>query len=388
MKAISLFSGCGGDTLGMENAGFKVVAFSEFNKKSIESHIANFPDSVLLKDGNVTDITKLKDSVFEPYSGQIDLLFSGFPCQGFSTAGKKKSTDPRNQLFNQFVRVVRITQPKFIIGENVTGLLSMKSGPKEDDPFMIRLIEKEFADIGYTIFWRVQEAVAYGVPQNRKRLILVGYKTIPLDPEPFWAKVAEFGAAKVRPRMIDFVQKSLEGAFELVDAAVPPGFENVALNLEGSVYVTGTPHPYVVLKATSFNVTYNEKTYERLLSCGKRDSPVHSEILDLKVPCKTIICTYDHQPRLLVGLIANGKKYVRCLLPDELKMIQGFHESFKVCGSVKDSVVQIGNAVPPPLIECVALTLKSYLVPEPVVPKKQAPRRQKAKVAPQESPHT
>jgi hypothetical protein len=79
-KAISLFSGCGGDSLGLEKAGFKVVAFNEFKSAPISTHLANFPDSVLLKDSNgATDITKIPDSVFEAYK-DISVVFAGFPC--------------------------------------------------------------------------------------------------------------------------------------------------------------------------------------------------------------------------------------------------------------------------------------------------------------------
>lgn len=73
MKAISLFSGCGGDTVGMTNAGFNVVAYNEFKKPAIESHKLNFPDSKLLEDKS-PDITKIPDSVFEPYKDNIDLV--------------------------------------------------------------------------------------------------------------------------------------------------------------------------------------------------------------------------------------------------------------------------------------------------------------------------
>ena len=80
--AVSLFSGCGGDTLGMERAGGKVIAFSEINKAAIQTHMANFPDSVLLCDpaSGSGDITKIPDEVFVQYKGRADVIFAGFPC--------------------------------------------------------------------------------------------------------------------------------------------------------------------------------------------------------------------------------------------------------------------------------------------------------------------
>jgi DNA (cytosine-5)-methyltransferase 1 len=367
-RAISLFSGCGGDTLGLERAGFHVAAFNEFNAAAAHTHLTNFPNSVSLMEPNkkFTDITKVPDSVFEPYKDTIDLVFAGFPCQGFSKAGKKSANDPRNQMFRQFVRVVKAVKPKYMIGENVVGLLSMKSGPNDDDPLMLDVIKQAFDEIGYTLTHQVLEADEFGVPQSRKRLLIVGWnreKATPLPVESFWSAVTTWGASQTLPMMKSFVKPTLENALLLDPRAIPEDFASVAIPVSQDLEVTGTPHSYVVLKAQSFNETYQDKTYGRLLSCGKRESAIHSEIIDLTKPSKTIICTYDHQPRLLVGLLKpDGKAYARCLLPDELKQIQGFPADFILTGSEKEKIVQVGNAVPPALVEAVARQLISYLV--------------------------
>jgi DNA (cytosine-5)-methyltransferase 1 len=349
MKAISLFSGCGGDTLGLERAGYKVVAFSEFNKAAIASHLANFPDSEhLVGPSNISDITKIPNEVFAKYKDQIDIVFAGFNCQGFSRAGKRKVTDPRNQLFQQFVRATDQIKPRFIIGENVTGLVSMKSGPNEDDPLMLDIIRQAFRQIGYELTYKVLEANEYGVPQKRKRILIVGWKSGAFDVASYWAAVTAHGASKTLPRMRSFVTKSMDGAFLLTPQILPQGFRDVALEVPDCATVEGKHHPFVELKAN-----------ERLLSCSKRDSPVHSEIINLDLPSKTIICTYDHQPRLLLGLKKpNGHCYTRTLLPLELKQIQGFPAEYIITGSIKEQITQIGNAVPPQLVEAVATVLK------------------------------
>lgn len=357
MNVLSLFSGCGGDTLGMKQADFNVVAYSEFKAPAIESHQANFPDSILIKDkaGKTTDITKIEDGQFEPYKG-VKLVFAGFPCQGFSKAGKKSVTDPRNQMFRHFVRVVKITAPPFFIGENVTGLTSMKSGPNENDPLMLDLIRTAFAEIGYGLTYKVLETLAFGVPQKRKRCLLVGWHmaTVPSFNEvAFWTSVVAAGAAKAVPVMRSFIKTTLEGAYKVPETSVPENFARYALPIAEDQEPTGTPHPYLILK-----------TNTNLLSCSKRVSPIHSEVIDIDSPSKTIICTYDHQPRLYIGYRKpSGACYVRTLLPDELKQIQGFPADYKVLGNLKDQVVQIGNAVPPPLIESIATTLKNMIVP-------------------------
>jgi DNA (cytosine-5)-methyltransferase 1 len=352
--ALSLFSGAGGDTLGLEQAGFKVIAFNEFNKAAIQTHKANFPDSVLLQnEKGETDINKVPSEVFAAYRNKVNIVFAGFPCQGFSRAGKKNASDPRNQMFRQFVRVVKETQPQFVIGENVTGLVKMKSGPNEDDPLMLDLILEAFREIGYELTYQVLEATDFGVPQKRKRILLIGWKKEGgphLIPSEFWPAITAEGAKQKAPMVQSFVRAVLENAYLLKEDEVPEGFDANAIPVPSIAKVSGKPHPFIALKAG-----------EKLLSCTKRDSPVHSEVMDLKKPSKTIICTYDHQPRLLVGLKKGTERYVRCLLPDELKQIQGFPKDFQVLGNEKEKVVQIGNAVPPGFVRAVATVLRRSL---------------------------
>jgi DNA (cytosine-5)-methyltransferase 1 len=287
-------------------------------------------------------------------------------CQGFSSAGKRKAADPRNQMYLQFVRAVKAVKPAFFIGENVTGLVSMKSGPKEDDPLVLNLIKKAFADIGYDLTHEVLEATDFGVPQKRKRIVLVGWDTSRFpnfSAASFWAGLSSPLTGQA-PKLRHFIKPSMDGAFEVPAANIPVDFPTYALPIPQDAQPEGAPHPYVKLKASASDETYGGKDFDSLLSCAKRDSPVHSEIIDLDAPSKTIICTYDHQPRLLVGLRKpDGTAYVRTLLPDELKQIQGFPADFKLSGNKKDQIVQVGNAVPPPMIQAVATQLKSLLQP-------------------------
>ena len=114
-------------------------------------------------------------------------------------------------------------------------------------------------------------------------------------------------------------------------------------------------HPYLLSKinASQIDKSYDGKQHEYLFSFGKRDSPIHCEIIDIRNPSKTIICTYEHQPRLFVPLKNASGFYLRMMLPDELKQIQGFPADYIVCGSNKEKIIQIGNAVPPPLIRAI-----------------------------------
>ena len=110
------------------------------------------------------------------------------------------------------------------------------------------------------------------------------------------------------------------------------------------------PHPNLKLLAKDKNYIYKSKTYPRRITFGKR-IPVGGEIIDIRNPAKTIICTYARQPRLFVPLQNKTGYYLRCLLSDELKKIQGFPENYKLYGNTTKQIIQIGNAIPPPLVE-------------------------------------
>lgn len=325
--SISLFSGAGGDTLGMEKAGVKVVAFSENNSSCVKTHQQVFPDSKWLGESVKGDISKIPDEEFKPYTGKIFMVFAGFPCQGFSNAGKKDISDPRNKMFHQFLRVVRIIKPEWIMGENVAGLLTKKTDDGETS--VISVIQSYFSDIGYPIVFNVYDMSKCGVPQSRKRLAIIGNRlninfVLPV-----------FNENKVGLKHI--IEPILDGAIE---TTMPIPIDCLT-QIKNELEPTGTPHPYMVLKHT-----------EGLISFGKRDSPYHSEVLNLDNPCKTLICAYTFQPRLYVGLIKpNGKKYLRCLTVREAAQIQGFPADHNFYGSRDDCIKQIGNAVPPLFIQ-------------------------------------
>lgn len=320
--AISLFSGAGGDTIGMENAGLKVVAFSENNAKCVSTHKAMFPDSKWLGENVKGDISKIPDSEFEPYANKLFMVFAGFPCQGFSNAGKKNINDPRNRMFHQFLRVVQITKPEWIMGENVAGLLTKKTDDGQSK--VIDIIQEHFSEIGYPVVFNVYDMSNVGVPQARKRLAIVGNRlSIPFQ-------LPVFNIAKKGIR--DIMEPTLENAIE-TDLSLP---SECVVEISDDMTPTGTPHPFMVLKHS-----------ENLISFRKRDSPVHSEVLDLRTPCKTVICAYTFQPRLYVGLRKpNGKTYIRCLTIMEAAQIQGFPATHVFSGSRDDAIKQIGNAVP------------------------------------------
>lgn len=180
LTAIDLFSGCGGLTLGLKQAGFQVVAAVELDASAVATHRSNHPE-VLVKHG---DIRRLSPPGLRRAlglrAGELDLLAGCPPCQGFSALrtlnGAKDTADRRNRLIYQMLRFARAFRPKAVMMENVPALLHQKS---------FRRLGRGLEKLGYKLTFGVKNAANYGVPQRRRRLILLAGKAveIPFAPE-------------------------------------------------------------------------------------------------------------------------------------------------------------------------------------------------------------
>jgi len=354
MKAISLFSGMGGDSLGIQNAGFELVAYSEWEKEMKQTHELNFPDTKLIGCG---DITKTTDEELLEFKGKVDLIFAGFPCQGFSHAGKKLPDDPRNTLFREFLRSTRLINPKYIIGENVKGLLSRKN---VDGDLYIDIIKDEFDKIGYDIHYKVYmcSKLNINVPQNRERLIIVGIRKDLKQEFVFPEENKKRGG-----NLKDIIEFNMKGALKMEPSYLDKDFDEMIPkeciltdmdNIEGE----NNPHPNLVQLAKKRDYVRKGVERKHRLHFGRR-LDVGGEIIDIRKPLNTIICSYAHCPRFFVPLKNSNGNFLRTITPDELKQIQGFPKDYKLSGNDGKQVKQIGNAVPPPLIEMIVKLLQS-----------------------------
>lgn len=181
--AIDLFAGAGGMTLGFEQAGFDVLAAVEFDPIHCATHEYNFPKTqILCRHMAHTSAADIR-SQSAIADREIDVVFGGPPCQGFSLIGKRALDDTRNSLVAHFLRLVVELQPKFWVMENVPGMAT-----KKYRSFLQEIIE-QFRDRGYQVnpYYQILNAAHYAIPQNRERLFLLGSRTdIPLPeyPEP------------------------------------------------------------------------------------------------------------------------------------------------------------------------------------------------------------
>lgn len=351
LNGMSLFSGMGGDTLGMKQSGINVIAYSELMKDFQATHDENFPDSKMLGQDVKSNILKIKDDEFETYRDQIDILFAGFPCQSFSTGGKRKVDDPRNTMFREFVRAAKHTNAKIILGENVKGLLTKKTA---DGELYIDIISQEFKNLGYEVIHKVFKCHKYGVPQRRERLLILGIKKEYVDDGTFVLGFPDEDTPNPEQQigLKDIIKFSMERTMrvtkDIFDFDELPK-ECIVKNMRNKSDEKD-PHPYMIMKRDYPNKSYGGKDFTTLFSFGKRASPIHCEIIDIRKPSKTIICTYEHQPRLFVPIRNKSGDFIRMLSSDELKQIQGFPKDYKLCGSEKNRIIQAGNAVPPILI--------------------------------------
>jgi DNA (cytosine-5)-methyltransferase 1 len=182
LRAIDLFSGCGGLTLGLKLAGFRVVGAVESDLLSVETYKRNHRKARVWH----TDITQLSVKTIKRElglkKGELDLLAGCPPCQGFSTLttknGKYSVEDPRNSLIYEFLRFVEELRPRAVLVENVPGLAKT---------LRFRKFCKRLREMGYSVDYRVLNVADYGVPQRRRRLMLLAGRSGPIkfaDPDP------------------------------------------------------------------------------------------------------------------------------------------------------------------------------------------------------------
>lgn len=183
--ALDLFSGCGGFSLGLQRAGIKVLGAVDFNKEAIETYRANFPDVPFVREA---DMKALEPAVLakEIQTDHVDVIVGGPPCQGFSMARQRDGAnhgqrrfvkDERRELYQEFLRFVDHFQPKVFVIENVLGIKSAEGGKYFTAvQHEARKLGKEDGKAGYRVHAQVEQAWELGVPQKRKRQLIIGVR--------------------------------------------------------------------------------------------------------------------------------------------------------------------------------------------------------------------
>lgn len=316
---VDLFCGAGGMSEGFKRAGYKILLGVESDKSAGETYLANNPNTKLIQ----KDITLVTDADILEALGEetVDVVIGGPPCQGFSQANThRKVDDPRNELYLEFVRVVRLLKPKFFVMENVRGFLNVKIDNKGIVDQLKILLD------GYEVDGKVLTAADYGVPQLRKRAIIIGRKGNGELPFPkatyFKDGKTEEGKRAKRWRTVRSLLISKDKADEKLfySKRLINGFKRRA-------------------KA---NV--------------KAEVGFKWQFLDLDRPSYTIPARYYKDGAN--ALVKYSDKSIRKLDFRECAKIQSFPNSYIFSGGKIQTYRQIGNAVPPGMAEAIANTMR------------------------------
>jgi DNA (cytosine-5)-methyltransferase 1 len=194
---IDLFSGCGGFSLGLGKAGWQGIfavekdpmAFNTFRHNLIDSKHGHFnwPEWLPKKETTIQDLLEHYNEQLALLSGKIDLIAGGPPCQGFSMAGRRNPKDPRNQLSNEYIKMVELIRPKYLVLENVRGFNSKfinAQGEKAKKPYSM-IVKARLEKLGYKVHTDYVHTKRFGVPQQRVRFIMIGIRNDLPQIEPF-----------------------------------------------------------------------------------------------------------------------------------------------------------------------------------------------------------
>lgn len=330
MKIASFFSGAGGLDLGFKKAGFNIVYANEYDKTIWETFEKNFPKTKLDK----RSITQIDPSEIP---NDIDGIVGGPPCQSWSAAGSMGGIDdPRGKLFFNFIKILSHIKPKFFLCENVPGMLAPRNQKAIEN--IIKLFKKS----GYIVTKHLLNASDYEVPQDRKRVIFVGYRedlNISFNPpEP----ITPFVSDKITLKdAIDYLKNN----------AIPAQSKNYTngnkCSIDNHEYMTGGFSS--IFMSRNRVRGWNEQSFT--IQAGARHAPIHPQ-----AP-KMVKVGKDE-----MKFVEDKKNLYRRLSVRECAEIQTFPKDFKFYyNAVADGYKMIGNAVPVMFAYHLALKIKKDL---------------------------
>lgn len=343
LTSIDLFSGCGGLSLGLDRAGIHSVLAVDNWADALQTLQYNLPGTrTLLADMSQGAAAEACIAV-----GETDLVVGGPPCQGFSISGKRDPLDPRNQLYQGFVQVVKTIRPVMFIMENVPNMASMNGG---------RLLEEvltDFETIGYRATYKTLLASDFGVPQNRRRLIIVGTRlTKSFDFSRYLEPQLKSDKVTVREAISDLPSESVINGSHY---EIPAISDYQELIREGSVGI---------FNHETTNHSEKTRAIVSLVPDGGnyKDLPPH-----LQGTRKVNIAWTrfaSHKPSLTIDTGHRHHfhyEFDRIPTVRESARLQSFPDSFIFLGSKTSQYRQVGNAVPPLMAEQIGLAVKRYL---------------------------
>jgi len=386
LTCLDLFCGCGGFTLGMQRAGFDVLAAVDFNAEAVATLNVNLsdlehPGLIPVKYALERDLTKFRPKELAALlgTGSVDVIVGGPPCQGFSTArqvdganhGERLKDDPRRHLYREFLRYVEFFQPKVFVMENVLGIRSASGGE------YFSRVQKEAREKGYRVHAQIEDCVTLGLPQKRRRQLFIGtrldlpdYFRSTLKPAPrapertsLWEAIGDLPRVQagggeesteydleLRRRFQEkndarYLLKVLEvtSAESLTSHRARP---HSARDLRDFAKLKeGENSQEAIRRGVEFEFPYDKESFKDRYTRQHRNEP-----------CSTIVAHLSKD-----GLMFIHPTQARSLTPREAARIQSFPDWFEFPFPRTHQFRLIGNAVPPLVSEAVGIAVMSYI---------------------------
>ncbi len=402
-KYIDLFSGCGGFSLGLGNAGWQgifaiekdLMAFETFKFNLIDGRYSHFswPDWLPQESCTIQSILENYPEQLKNLRGRVDLIAGGPPCQGFSLAGKRKSDDPRNKLAQEYIKVVNLVRPNFIVLENVKGFNSAfsKNGEISKQPYSM-IVKSELEAIGYKVFHNYVYCERFGIPQQRIRFLMIGIleeltgnnsqnpfdlldeiqieflksKKLPLRPITVQEAISDLEISKTDTQLIQHSGSEKNG-FKKLDYK-PPKKLNAYLALMRQGLREQKPNSLRLARHRSQTVAMFQKI-QSTVRPGVGLSQEDKNNLGIKKQAIRVLNA--HKPSNTLTTLPDDLlhyKEPRILTVRESARIQSFPDDFEFKGKYTTGgnrrtkecprYTQVGNAVPPLLGEIIGLLIK------------------------------
>ena len=385
-KMVDFFAGAGGLSCGFSQAGYRVCFANDFEDVCVRTYRFNHPElpsASVLKE----DIRKIVSNIDDYIHEDIDIVVGGPPCQSFSSANQRRIIDdPRNELYKYYIEAVKKICPKFVLMENVKGMLSV-AGQVVEDYKSIRI--KKYGKVyTYDVSYRLLNAVNFGVAQSRERLIYLAVRndiaySKRVTPEVLFHEIEK--ACEENPHYnlqsaLEYIQSldapRIKGMTEVDDDKTGMKIGLNTFDSCGNSYLTsinsGRSIPYVFNHKARFCSDVNYEIFKRL---GQGEDATNPKIADIMPyarrngifkdkyfklyadrPCRTITA------HLKMDCLSHIHPYqIRSITPREAARVQSFPDDYLFLGAYLKTYMQIGNAVPVLMAKQIANIIKKYI---------------------------
>lgn len=383
---VDFFAGAGGLSCGFIQAGYKVDFANDFEDVCVRTYRYNHPE---LPANRVLqgDIRLIVDHIEKYVNKPIDIVVGGPPCQGFSSANQQRIIDdPRNELYKYFIKAVKKILPKFVVMENVKGMLSVADQVVEDYQNIDET--RNGCKFSYKVAYRLLNSVNFSVAQSRERLIYIAIRTDVIEekqitPEKIFEQILknnednnmfvlrdalEYIKPLDAPRIKNMNEVDDEFTGKKIDVNIYNGDDNEYLRLINEKRKI----PYLFNHKARFVNDINYDIY-RLLNQG--DDASDPKIADIMPYTNRLHCFKDKYYKLIADkpsrtITAHLRMdchshihpfQIRALTPREAARCQSFPDDYLFLGAYLKTYMQIGNAVPCLMAKCIASEIKKYL---------------------------